>query len=798
MSTATASKASGHFQPATADWTDPATFGKCSRWLTSQEVLKKPLEDRTTRNIAFLEGRQDYTLVTGDLTQFPSQAVVRKPQLQVQYNVIRYLLLQRQAKMQRLEPAWSVPAYTADEFDQVVARFSNDLLAWYWTDGLRMPKRVAELLGWLDVSPVVFIHPHWNPCAGEAIPVSFDQFARPRLQEQSDADYAAQQREDMQQFMSLKGFSSDSGIVTQFTGDIDYDNVDIYRAMWYPFHASTWKNVHIFRKSDLLPEEDVVRRYNIPVEEVRKHLANSEDVERYTQMLSAWSNPLIPTPRADASEYGARMVLVHQIYVDDFLAPSRGASAVVLGEADEAVLVGTLGNRFHQLPFRPMCGEPLPGRIYGTSILDNLVVPQTEINIAKSQQAAWRNVMLRPRIIRDKQDGADDEAFKADNQDAVIEVNDIQTKRPQVLYQPTSGIECEQAVAFALRYMHDAAAIPDISLGRTEETGIRSGTGFRSLQNEVDQRMRVQGAQLDDGMSWCGSFYLGELQDKAVGARLVPLAGDNNAVEFRTWSRANLRPTVYDRMTVNTAVVRVTAFSNIPTTPIDARNTLLALAQAGFIRPGQHDSIVARTFGMNDLRTALDKGRADRGKQEREIAVWRNGGVVGLPARTDNHLEHEDVLSSWVSSDEFQMLSAKLPAVAQDVMEHLEAHQQGKYDDLMRERYRQTYAALRIGAEFAQKAAQAGVPDWAQAFIVQSAQMASGTPAVGAPSDTQGAPSGASAASGAPAASGNSGFDGLEGSRRSEYADKGDASSWRRRISSGIDGEGTSRTSAGA
>lgn len=797
MSTATTSSVSSSFQPATADWADPKTFGRCSRWLTAMEPLKKPLEDRTTRNIAFLEGRQDYSLLTADTSALlPTVTVARKPQLPIQYNVIRYLLLQRQAKMQRLDPAWSVPAYTADEFDQVVARFSNDVLAWYWTDGLRMPKRIAELLGWLDVSPVVFMHPHWNPCAGEPVPVTFDEFARPRLEGQPDDDYLIQQRADMQEFMGLHGFSADTGIVTQFTGDIDYDNVDIYRAMWYPFYASAWKNVHIFRKSDLLPEEDVVRRYNVPLEVVRKSLASSEDLSRYTNMLSMWSNPYMPSPQYDPAQYGSRMVLVHQIYVDDFLAPPRGASAVVLGSSDEAVLVGTLGNRFHQLPFRPMCGEPLPGRIYGTSIIDNLIVPQTEINLAKSQQAAWRNQMIRPRIIRDKQDGADDDAFKSENQDAVISVNDIQTKRPQILYEPSSGIEAEQAVAFSLRYMHDAAAIPDISLGRTEETGIRSGTGFRSLQNEVDQRMRVTGAQLDEGVSWSGSFFLGELQDKAVGARLIPLVGDNNSVEFRTWSRANLRPTVYDKMTANTAVVRVTAFSNIPTTPIDARNTLLALAQAGFVRPGQHDSVIARVFGMNDLRTTLDKGRADRGKQEREISVWRNGGIVGLPARTDNHLAHEDVLTSWVSSDEFQMLSAKLPAVAQDVLQHLEAHQQGKYDDAMREQYRQTYAALRVGAEFASRAVQAGVPQWAQAFIMQSAAMAAGVPGLGAPKDAQGAPSGAGTPSGG--ASGDKSFDGLEGSRAEEYADKGDASSWRRRTSPGIDGEGTSRTSAGA
>lgn len=807
------------FQPATANWRDPKDLGRCVQWMWGQRGLKDALEARTARNIAFLEGRQHEEWHWRDRQmRLPAE---KRDKTLMQYNIIKILVNQKLAKLGRYEPVWSVPAYTSDEYDQVVARFSNDVMRYYWDVGLEMSSKVSDLLLWMFVSPIAFLHCFWNPIKGDPVEVTFEDFARPIPADATPEMATAMLTEDQQAFERLHGYNTTTGTVVQYTGDIDVEVVDVFRVMWYPFYASRWDDVRIVLKSDIMPVEDVVRRYGIPADEVLRLGKSDPNDSSYNQLLRSWANPLMEVPEDVRAPSDS--VLVHKLFVGPELAGPGGASAVVIGNSPEAQVWGELGNKFAEMPFRPVVESRTPGRLWGTCTVDDLILPSIDLNLSKTQQAEWRNTMLRPRIVRIKGDGADDLAFKADAQDAVIEVNDDQHK-PSVLYMPSSGIEHESAVAFDMRFMHDSAAVPDVSLGNTSETNAKSGVAVRSLQEEANERLRIPGRALDGVFSWSGRFLLGELQDKAVRKRVTPLVGENNSIEYLTWSRALLRPTIYAQQTAQTAIVKVSAFSNIPTTPVEVRNTLVSLAQLGFLVPGVHDRVVANAFGMDDLRTHLDKGRADRDRQEREIEIWRKGGLVGLPALTDDHAIHEEVLASWIKSEEFASLTRMYPLTAQDVMQHYEAHQQGKFDDLVRVEYRTAYARMRVGAEFAARAAtEAGVPAWAQLFLAQSMGGMAGTQP-GIPGDPNASPSQGGAGAGNPASAppgsggerpdqalarkgiGAPGQSGRPGERvggddgspsganatsAADYGRYGDAAGFRSRIGPGKDGAGS-------
>lgn len=732
----------GDFRPIVADWSNRKDLARCVQWMRGQTFLKAPLERRAARNLAFYEGRHNYEWDVRTRTmQMPGRD---RRRMMLIYNVAKTLIQQRQSRIVRYENAWTTHAATSDEFDQMIARFSNQVMEYYWNDNLKMADKIRELTLHMMLSPLTFLHVCWNPAAGRRIVTSLDDYLGPTVsgasietgetpgaggiaggagQSNSAEKSDEEKRAAIEQFRRLRGYDESDNTVKQAEGDVDIQIVDIFKAMWYPFWAQRDEDIRIFLKTDILTAEEISIRYGLSAAEIQRmrHIsALSDDGRaRYSRLAAQWSNPLMPDVKVMGLE-STGGIAVHQLFVAKELAPPYGVSAVVLGDSDEAIAIGTLGNRYGDFPFRAITESPSPSTLWGTCTMDDLIAPSVDINIAKTRQAEYRDLIVSPRIVRDKQDGADSEAFKAENKDAIIEVNEITTKMPKVLYMPSHGIEDENAVAFNLRFMHDASAVPDVSLGNTTETNARSGIAVRSLQEEAAQRMKMSGIRLDSLISWAGSFVLCLLQEYAVGNRLIPIVGDNNATEYFAWSRASLRPSIYEKATSSVAIVRCTAFSAVPTSPIETRNTVATLIQAGFLRPGEHDSIVNNVFGLGEIETYLDKERRDRDKQENEIAMWRAGKIVPPPAVTDNHRVQREILDPWIASNEGQSIILNNPMLAENIMQHREDHAQGEYDELVRQKLRIQWASMRVNAEFAERAVRAGLIPQSQVFIAQS------------------------------------------------------------------------------
>lgn len=714
------------FEPIRADWSNKKDIARCVRWMRGQSHLKDALEKRTARNIAFYEGRQNYEWdIKTRQMRMPDRD---RRRMMLIYNVAKVLIDQRLARQARYDNAWKVPAATSDEYDQMIARFARQVMQWYWDEGLRMPERLLLQNLWMAVAPLTFVHVAWNPAKGRSIITPVSNFAPEDLPED-------QRKSLIAEFRTLRGFDAPSMTVRQNEGDIDYQIVDIFKSMWYPFWAQRDEDIRIFLKTDIMTADEISVRYGLSASDIARLRGSSRGVDegrmRYSRLADQWSNPLQPDTRVMGLDSSSG-IAVHQLYVSKELVPPLGLSAIVLGDSDEALSIGTLGNRYGDWPFKSVVENPSPNTLWGTCTMDHLIAPSLDINIAKTRQAEWRDVVVSPRIVRDKQDGADSESFKATAKDAIIEVNDLATKMPKVLYVPNHGVEDEAAVAWDLKYMHDSSAVPDVALGNTDATNARSGVAVRSLQEEASQRMKLVGIRMDAVMSWAGSFILCLLQEYATGERLIPLVGDNNATEYFAWSRASLRPSIYNKQTSNVAIVRCTSFSNVPSSQIDMRNNFVALAQSGFFRPGEHDSLAAKIFGEDDMATVLDKDRRDRDKQENEIAMWRAGKLVPPASITDNHRVQREVLDPWIASDEAQRIINSNPILAQNILQHREDHAQGEYDEMVRQQLRLQWATMRVNAEFAERAASGGMVPQAQLFIAQSyaGMLPGGTPPV--------------------------------------------------------------------
>jgi hypothetical protein len=706
----------------TADLRDPASCAQAMNWLWTQRTFKEPLEARTARNCAFYDGKQFYEW-NNKKRQMVLPERYRDRQDWLIYNVIGPLLDQKLAKMSAKEPTWTVPAFTSDPHDQMVARFSNDLLGWYYTFGLGMERLLEKFLRWYFCSPVTFIEAAWDATKGDRVPVALDDFYRD-IPEGSDPATSDQMRtDDLSRFRGLIGYQGDEQPVIKYSGDPVVKVRSIFQVVWYPFMLEDWDQCQAYLVTDVMTAEEVSERFRIPVREVLSRKNSRISDTHFNRVLRAWSSPYMDGPGPDIGVEYDTGILVSQLYATRTVCPPRGqddlggvAAVWIHGDNETIKPPVPLNNPLGILPLVPAVENPSNGFAWGTCSIDRVIGPQIDLNDSRTQLGRWRKNKSNPKIIVDLNDGGDQTAWLRDDAPYRCHID----KRPQAFFLPQGGFEDREASAFNLQYMHDALAVPDIALGRTDETSVRSGRAVLALQDEASQRLRNIGKGLNRVMSKAGTLVLSLLQAYAIARRVTPIVGQNNIPEFKEWSATKLRPTIYDQYPSQVANVNVTTFTNLPMSPGEMQQTVISLMQTNVIRPGEHDRLIAEVFGLNDFRAVFDRGRLGRDRATMKVERWRKGLPAPPPMETDDHDEHIDIIGQFVDTDDYLALAVNAPQIAQEAHFHLKFHEQAKYDVEAEKVMRLQFAQMRMAAIMAGEAAQAGLAGASMYFSMQA------------------------------------------------------------------------------
>lgn len=668
------------------DWYDQTRRAQAQavHWLFEQRYLKNEIEARASRNAAFYNGKQW-------LEWLPYQRQMGVPPLQnskdpliqdrVTANVIGYLLEQKHASFARYEPLWSAPSFTRDEYDQSVSRFSSDLLGYYAMYGIRIPDINDRLQIHISTSPITFLEYWWDPNKGDALPaITLDDWYRPQKEIPPNAlpdEISAIQQgneemrnEDVAQFRQLHGYNKHANRVFQRTGDPEVTIRTVFDTMWYPFLARTRKDVHAYLVSTVMSPEEVAYRYSMPMDEVLKH-RNSQDVtERRLAMRGMYGNPhmqmAVQGPEHDNG------LLVHQLHVDRVVAPPYGASVVVIGNSNEAIIVrNELGNALKELPLYPCVEYPSTENLWGRCTVDDLIHPQMLINDALTKANTLRRRRVTATLVMKK-----DTSTKAlENGQRILEVDNIAEELPRFIEQPGDAIEEARVVEFNIRLMQDQAGVPDVSLGRTDDSDAKSGKAVQSLAAGARERLQGRGKMLDRAWGWCGTGTLANLQKYAVAERVTGIVGDDNSHQYEIWSSARLRPSMYDSENPGqVANVNVTTFSTIPQSPEQQQKTTLELIQAGVFPPDEIPRIVASVWGYQAWRDVADVGRAARDRAADNIERWKRGEMVHAPFAEQNHAQFIRIYEQWINTDEFTSLAMRTPAIGAEVRQHIQLH----------------------------------------------------------------------------------------------------------------------------
>lgn len=668
---------------AQTDWSDPEEVAQLADELWKGRDYKRNAEAEAYRNIAFTEGRQ-WSVWDRNTRKMVRNPVRPKWQVQHVFNRILGQVQQATAKLIRSEPIWDVIPRTEDEEDRVVARFSKQVLDAYWMNRLNMNDVVQRLVWWAKVTKTVFLEVGWNPSDGEEVQVSRKDFAllqaagdalsRGIPPQEMDDDVAADMRQAASKFQAL--FGSRRRDVSVMTGDVFVDVVPLFEMIVWPSDILEWEHGRVWMRSVKRTIQEVAEEYDLEEDEVRQ-MATSKTAAQvdsdYRSVLAARRGR--PTSSSNRSD---DMVLVHKLWHVKTRAFPRGRMAVVVG--DTTVKLEDNPYPGSPIPFMPLIDIRVPGCLYGTSTVDQLISPQTEINLAASQLANFRNATIMPTIVEFGQPMEGELGNKPGGK--VRYPSRDQT--PTVLPRPILGPEHDTAIIRGVQMMNDIGGVSSVDLGNPRGAGLRSGRALAEAQEITDLRQVEFGRRLDNMLGKVGELILRVLQKFVKDERLVQIVGENNSLEAVRFSGMKL--TVSDDPG-RTALVTVRTFGRSQPGRIEARRTIDLLLQRGVLDPQRDREKILKVWEMGDDSQILDESRIDSARQEWEISQWRRGRLVGPPSKADNHEVHKKMIDRWIKTQEYRQLLQKSPEVAQNVDEHRSAHEKGIFFELMRQSY---------------------------------------------------------------------------------------------------------------
>ncbi len=671
------------------DWSNKTSVAELARRLwRDQDSHRQQIKMKVLRNIEFVVGNQWHRWDKQSQAMEPND--LRAPwEANLVFNRILPTMEQKLSQLIRRDPAWQVAPATDDHQDRAVARLSNDVLGWYWTDGLRMPEKVREAATWAMTSGVAFFHGTWDAMKGEPIMMTPEAF-------RGDYGGGMPQPQGIQEPQMPEGpmfeevFGEQAaltGLGSMMTGDLSCNVLPPLDVIAWPWGIVQWKDAQIFMAIERVSVGQAAKETGQPENEVRTWAKPPREEDWQHTVVQAWDKASGNQSVWDESDDD--VIYRFTLYVPKGVGGFEGGRcAVVYGFSDEAFKLDDIPTPGHELPLKVLMEKPVPGKLYGTCTVDLMIHGQQEINICTSQKANYRNRKINPTIVCVEGDTTDDYDY-SNSPGRRITVPTMQNM-PQVLEMPDIGTQHDRDIEQVIRLLNDTAGVSAVNWGNAEQDNVKSGKAIIALQEQNNAMLLGFAEQLDECLSQLGNLYLSLLQENVVTERIVHMIGEDNRLEVETFTRDDLRPSNYGHGQ-NPALVRVTSFRNLPSTQAErfALLNMMLSSTPPLLDPIKDRRRILRMIGFGDVREAFDETRVDETKAGWEIDQWRQGKEVPPPLKFDNHQVHIEEHTEWMKTPEYSQLTMMQPMMAQMIEEHMRLHEEG----LIREQIKVEYTA---------------------------------------------------------------------------------------------------------
>lgn len=600
---------------------DPASVNEPELVTFIEERIKEgqnlPLEQQWAVNIAYLTGKQ---WVVYDKS---SRKIIEKPkefdwEERVTINRIRPAVRTELAKITKSKPQFVVIPASNEEEDVDAAKVGTQAIDFIWRNTNMDEKRFKEAL-WQITTGTGILKTFWNAKLGDEAQLN-------TLDEQGNFALDAQGQEIMQ---------------TKQLGDIDTKDVSPFDFVFDPaaveFDDARWCCESILRTTD-----DVKDEYDVEV---------SPD-----SGLSATNifNGILACVNGQQTDYKPikikNGVIVKEYWEKKSKKYPKGRHITIANTK----LLQYEDNPYNRFPYFLFPHNLVPGRVQGSSNIEDLIPVQKEFNKTRTQRRLNQNRTANQRMLVEANSLIDE---PTEEPGEIIEYKRGHQK-PMWETPPVEPGHIQAELELQLRDFEDISGIHEISNG-TIPTGVKSGIALSFLSEQDDTKFGPIIHNIESTYEKWAQFVLVLMQEYYIEPRMIKIVGKNNQVEVKEFQGSDLR---------GNKDVKVIAGSAMPKSAAARQDFVLNLWNAKILTDPQK---ALKLLEFGDIEEVFEDLSIDVNQAKAEQKQWLKGDFSHKTRNFYNHDIHVAEHNKFRKSDDYEKLP---PQVQVEVDNHVTEH----------------------------------------------------------------------------------------------------------------------------
>ena len=589
-----------------------------ARW-ASREQHRQSLERQWYLNIANYLGQQylQWNPVTKSLF------LPRQPRHRVRATVNRLMPMVRRiiASTVRQRPQWTVSPATGELNDRITAGLATDYLRYYWTTH-GMNDKLIDLLTWRSTTGNVFVRVFWDAFKGDKIAAEPEDFSGEKARSKEEKKKAKKAGEDYLRTMGLAGpeDAKASKKIGVAIGDVDVEICSPFEIDPDP-DATRWEDVSHLIHTKARSISYVKDRYGLKDDEVQgdDNETVSRFFERQLSSLTGPSNFGSVSAWGTAGQQGSGgTVLVHQLWCRPTPDYPSGYWAAVIG--DRVVRKGENPPGFPVFPYAHIREVAVPGRLWGSCVLEQCLPIQAAYNRARSQIIEHLNAVSRPQWLIPKGSGISKTSFTGEPGEKIFYTYPLKPElsRPGELPSVT-----HQNINQTLGDFEDVSSPHEAYKGATPGR-VESGLGIAQLQEQDDGILAPASMSTSDALRDIGTWTLQISAKKITEDRMIKLFGSDRTFDVRYFKGEDLLGGS-SRTGTNYFDVMVELGSSLPSSKGARQQLGISLAQFGILNPGKKED---REKLLEILEVGADPTDVSPGQMDKQNARRENMEMI--------------------------------------------------------------------------------------------------------------------------------------------------------------------------
>ena len=574
---------------------------------------REDIERQAYINISYFLGKQWVKVdpVSGRIAEPPKEPW----QVRFSANKTQPIVRTEHSKITKNKFVMFVNPATSDDSDIRAARTAEKIVQWLEYD-LSLQEKDSDNCLWGLCTGISFMKPFWNPNKGRTY---------------IDTDGTEKHEGD-----------ADCCVVPMF--ELKFDSA-----------CSNWNEVSWVCHDKLRSVEYVKAVYGVEV--------TAEDGLVATNLYNARLNALSQDGSGIEYKKLENSAVVHEYWEKPGGEYPFGRRITTCGEHvllyEEDIGFGAEDDSERELPFFPFMHIKVPGRLYPTCIVEQIVPIQREYNKSRSQIIENKNLVGNP-ILMAPRGCLDDEPTNEPGQ--FLEYNIVGAK-PEYLQPPTMSAEVYKNIDILDGEFEFVSGQHETSHGSTP-AGVTSGTAIGFLQEQDDTKLGPTIANYISCKQKYMRYLLKMIQKRYDVARTIRIAGNDKRVETMSFKGADL--TSID--------VRVNEGTMYQTSKAAMQDFVIKMVQYGLLLPSNERDrqLIMKVLEFGIIDDVYSEMEQDTAQAQTENAKFEQGDVL-TPGVRDfyNHEAHVKEHNKFRKTETYMQLPPEIKAA---IDAHVEAH----------------------------------------------------------------------------------------------------------------------------